>query len=126
MTRPNSTLVLRRAPERLTAGAAAIALTFLTLLTVDVRAAEPEPIPAKVVVHYQDTAFSTADGTAKVYRQLKTAARKVCGINEGGRLTVDQGVRARKCFETALADAVRRIDRPMLTSVHTKYTRQLG
>jgi len=25
-----------------------------------------------------------------------------------------------------LADAVRRIDRPMLTSVHSKYSRQLG
>ena len=49
MTRPNSALVLRRASERLTAGAAAVALTFLMLLTVDVRAAEPEAAPAKVI-----------------------------------------------------------------------------
>ena len=126
MTRPNSALVLRRASERLSAGAAALAITFLTLLTVDVRASEPEAPPPKVIVHYQDTAFSTVDGTAKVYRQLKTAARRVCGINEGGRLTIDQGARAKDCFQKALADAVQRIDRPMLTSVHTKYSRDLG
>lgn len=126
MTRPNSALVLRRASERLSAGAAALALTFLTLLTVDVRAAVPEPVPTKVIVHYSDTAFGTAEGTAQVYRKLKSAARMVCGINDGGRLTIDQGVAAKNCFDTALADAVRRIDRPMLTSVHTRHARNLG
>jgi UrcA family protein len=126
MTRPNSALVLRRASERLSAGAAALALTFLTLLTVDVRAAVPEPVPAKVIVHYSETAFGTAEGTAQVYRKLKSAARMVCGINDGGRLTIDQGVAAKNCFDTALADAVRRIDRPMLTSVHTRHARNLG
>ena len=126
MTRPNSALVLRRASERLTAGAAALALTCLTLLTVDVRASEPEPVPAKVLVHYSDTDFGSVEGTASVYRKLKTAARRVCGVNDGSRLTLDQGIKAQECFETTLADAVRRIDRPMLTSVHSKYSRQLG
>ena len=126
MTRPNSTLVLRRASERLSAGAAALALTLLTLVTVDVRAAEPEAAPPKIIVHYSDTAFGTVEGTAKVYRKLKTAARRVCGINEGGRLTIEKGQAAKECFKTALADAVRRIDRPMLTSIHTKSSRSLG
>jgi UrcA family protein len=126
MTRPNSALVLRRASERLTAGAAALALTCLTLLTVDVRASEPEPVPAKVLVHYSDTDFGSVEGTASVYRKLKTAARRVCGVNDGSRLTLDQSIKAQECFETTLADAVRRIDRPMLTSVHSKYSHQLG
>ena len=126
MTRSNSVFVLRRASERLSAGAAALAITCLTLLTVDVRAAQPEPTPAKVIVHYSDDAFGSADSTAQVYKKLKSAARRVCGLHDGGRLTVDQGVKARECFEQALADAVRRIDRPMLTSVHSKYSRQLG
>lgn len=126
MTRPNSALVLRRASERLSAGAAALALTLLTLITVDVRASEPEVAPPKVLVHYTATAFDTAEGTAKVYGKLKRAARRVCGINDGGRLTLEQGVKAQECFDQALADAVRRIDRPMLTSVHSKYTRQLS
>ena len=126
MTRLNSAFVLRRTSERLTAGAAAIGATFLMLLTVDVRAAEPEAPPPSITVHYSDAAFGTVDGTAKVYRKLKTAARKVCGINEGGRLTLDQGIAARECFDKALADAVRRIDRPMLTTVHTRSGRELG
>jgi len=126
MTHPNSAFVLRRASERLTAGAAALALTFLTLLTVDVRASEPEPTPAKVLVHYSATSFDTAEGTADVYRKLKTAARTVCGLSDGSRLKVGQGIAARGCFETALADAVRRIDSPKLTSVHTKSSRTLG
>ncbi len=126
MTRPNSALVLRRASEHISAGAAALAVTFLTLLTVDVRAAEPEAPPPKVVVHYTDAAFSSAEGTAKVYRKLKNAARKVCGIHDGGRLTLDQGIKARECFDKALADAVQRIDRPMLTSVHSKSSHDLG
>jgi len=126
MTHPNSEIVLRRASERISAGAAALGLTLFMLLTVDVRASVPEAPPPSVAVTYTDAAFTTAEGTAKVYRKLKSAARRVCGINEGGRLTLDQGVRSRECFETALADAVRRIDRPMLTSVHSRYTRQLG
>jgi UrcA family protein len=126
MTHPNSALVLRRASERLSAGAAALALTFLTLLTVDVRAAEPEAVPTKVIVHYSDTAFGTAEGTAQVYRKLKSAARMVCGINDGARLTLDHSIAAKNCFDAALADAVRRIDRPMLTSVHTRHARNLG
>jgi UrcA family protein len=126
MTRPNSALVLRRASERLSAGAAALAITFLTLLTVDVRANEPEPAPAKVLVHYSATSFDTAEGTADVYRRLKTAARSVCGLNNGSHLTLDQGIAARECFATALADAVRRIDSPKLTSVHGKNSRSLG
>jgi UrcA family protein len=126
MTRPNSALVLRRASERLSAGAAAVALTFLMLLVVDVRAAPPEPSPAKVIVHYQDGSFGTAEGAAKVYRNLRAAARRVCGMQDGGRLSLDHSLKAQACFDTALADAVRRIDRPMLTSVHSKYAHDLG
>jgi len=126
MTRPNSALTLRRASERLSAGAAALALTALMLLTVDVRAAESEEVPPSVKVHYSDVDFGTATGTANVYRKLKTAARKVCGLNVGVRLSQDRLVAAQKCFEEALADAVRRVDRPMLTSVHAASARNFG
>ena len=125
MTHPNSALVLRRASERLSAGAAAVAISFLMLFTVSVRATEPKAPPAKVLVHYSATSFDTAEGTAGVYRKLKAAARTVCGHNDGSRLKVE-GIAAQRCFETALADAVRRIDSPKLTSVHGKSSRTLG
>jgi UrcA family protein len=125
MTRPNSQLVLRRASERLSAGAAALAVTFLMLLTVDVRAAEPIA-PPSVTVSYSDLAFGSATGTASVYRKLKNAARKVCGLNPGVSLSLDRRVAAQACVEKALADVVLRIDRPMLTSVHAASARSLG
>lgn len=126
MTRLNSDFVLRRTSERLTAGAAAIAVTFLMLLTVEVRAAEAVGNPPRISVTYQDTAFATRDGTANVYRKLKSAARKVCGLGAGGSLTLDQRTRGEACVDAALTDAVQRINRPMLTSVHESSARDLG
>jgi hypothetical protein len=39
---------------------------------------------------------------------------------------IEQGIAAREGVEKSLGDAVRRIDRPMLTSVHTSTGRELG
>lgn len=126
MTRPNSAFVLRRTSERLSAGAAAIAATFLMVLTIEVRAAEPEGNPPRITVSYQDTAFATQSGAANVYRKLKLAARKVCGLAPGAALTLDQRTKAQACVDSALADAVQRINRPVLTSVHESSARDLG
>jgi len=126
MTRLNSAFVLRRTSERLTAGAAAIGATFLMLLTVDVRAAEAEINPPRVSVSYQQTDLATEKGSAKVYRKLKLAAHKVCGLSLDARLTLEERGRALKCADAALADVVQRLDRPMLTSVHAASARELG
>jgi UrcA family protein len=126
MTRSNSAHVLRRVSERASAGAAALALSFLTLITCDVRASEPAT-PPSITVSYSDAAFGTRDGTARVYKKLKNAARKVCGMSRGVQLALDRRVAGERCVEKALADAVQRIDRPMLTSVHSTAARkQLG
>jgi UrcA family protein len=118
MTRLNSALVLRRTSERLTAGAAAIAATVLMMLTVQVRATEPEPNPPSISVRYSEGAFTTREQTANVYLTLKIAARKVCGLDPAHVVTLDESVRARECVRQALSNAVRSINRPMLTSVH--------
>jgi UrcA family protein len=118
MTRLNSAFVLRRTSEHLTAGAAAIAVTFLMLLTVEVRAAEAEANPPRVSVTYSDTAFATRAETLGVYRQFKLAARKVCGLDTANVVTIDQQIRANACVNEALSDVVRRLNRPMLNSVH--------
>jgi UrcA family protein len=116
---------LHRASERVSAGAAAIALTFLTLLTVDARAdATPGNLPS-VTVSYSDVAFGNSDGAAKVYRKLKSAARKVCGVDNASK-PLELYLAARDCYEEALADAVRKIDRPTLTALHGSKTRNLG
>jgi UrcA family protein len=126
MTRFDSAFLLHRASERLSAGAAAIALTFLTLLTVDARADEPrDQAPPSITVSYSEVAFGSTAGAAEVYRKLKSAARKVCGVN-AGTTTLELRIAARDCFEQALADAVRKIDRPALTAVHVSRTGNFG
>jgi UrcA family protein len=126
MTRLDSTLVLRRTSERLTAGAAAIAVTFLMLATVEVRAAEAEATAPRISVTYNDTAFATQAETAAVYRKLKAAARKVCGLEIGSTLSLDERTRARECVNEALTDVVRRLNRPMLTSAHEASAGKVG
>jgi len=124
MTRTNKDDVLHRASERVSAGAAAIALTFLTLLTVDARAAG-DGTPTSISVGYSDVAFGNTAGAADVYRKLKTAARKVCGVDFGSR-DLTQIAKARDCYETSLAEAVRKIDRPTLTAVHSASSHKFG
>jgi UrcA family protein len=125
MTRSNEQNVLHRASERVSAGAAAIALTFLTLLTVDARADETQGSLPSVTVSYSDVAFGNSDGAARVYRKLKSAARKVCALDHGTK-SLELYLAARDCYEEALADAVRKIDRPTLTALHTSQTRNFG
>ena len=118
MTRSKNEFVLHRASERVSAGAAAIALTFLTLLTVDARANEGRDNPPSITVSYSDVAIGNTAGAASVYQKLKVAARRVCGVNNGGTRTLELQLAARACYEEALADAVRKIDRPTLTALH--------
>jgi UrcA family protein len=125
MTRSTEDSVLHRASERVSAGAAAIALTFLTLLTVDARAADSMATPPSVTVSYSDVAFGSSTGAADVYRKLKAAARKVCGDYAGTR-TLEMQIAARDCVDAALANAVRTIDRPTLSALHAAEYRNLG
>lgn len=125
MTRSKNEFVLHRASERVSAGAAAVALTFLTLMTVDARATEDMGNLPTVTVSYSDVAFGNTDGAASVYRKLKNAARRVCGVDSGSK-TLELQLAARDCYEETLADAVRKIDRPTLTALHSSKTRNLG
>ncbi len=124
MTR-STDFVLHRASERVSAGAAAIALTFLTLLTVDARADEPKHTPPSIAVSYSDISFATTQGAANVYGKLKAAARQVCGVNNGAK-DVAVILAAHDCYEEALAVAVRKIDRPTLTALHRATSRSFG
>ncbi len=124
MTRLSSAFLLHRASERISAAAAAVALTFLTLLSVDVRA-EDATNPPMVRVAYSELSFDTNAGAAKVYRKLRIAARKVCGLDHGA-VSLHEYLQQRDCFDSALANAVRQIDRPKLTALHASSARHLG
>jgi UrcA family protein len=125
MTRKNSAYLLHRASERVSAGAAAIALTFAMLLTMNARADESAGAAPGITVNYSDVSFVTSEGAAKVYRALKNAARRVCGVTSGAEL-LEIRVARQQCYEDTLAAAVAKIDRPTLTALHTEYVRNLG
>jgi UrcA family protein len=124
-TRNNSAYLLHRVSERVSSGAAALALTFAMLLTVDARAEAPLNAPHSITVNYSDVSFVTNEGAAKVYRALKNAARKVCGIGNGAEL-LEIRVARQECYEATLSSAVQKIDRPTLTAVHTHNARNFG
>jgi len=78
-----------------------------------------------VTVSYSDVAFGNTAGAAHVYRKLKNAARQVCGVTLGTQ-TLEMRVATSECFDEALAEAVRKIDRPTLSAVHAADARNLG
>jgi UrcA family protein len=123
MTRSTGIFV-HRARERISAGAAAIALTLFALVSVDARAADTQA-PASVKVVYSELAFGSQTGATEVYRKLKHAARKVCDVYTGAR-TLQTQIAVNKCIDAAVADAVRKIDRPRLTALHAADSRNLG
>ena len=92
MTRPNSASVLRRTSERLTAGAAAIAVTFLMLLTVEVRAAEADANPPRIT---RDVLRTPAFATERRHRERVSQAQdarpaRSAGSNPGNALTLER------------------------------------
>ena len=123
MTRPNSALDLRRVSERVTSAAAALALTALMLVASDVRADSIAFAPS-VLVQYSQDDLSTEAGANRVYRKLKRAARDVCGLAHG--LKLQQRIAAQKCFDEALASAVRNVNGARVTALHQHAGRTLG
>jgi UrcA family protein len=72
--------------------------------------------PASVTVSYRDLDLSSIAGAQTLYGRIKAAARRVCGY-EGRNLT-DQAF-WNACYRGAIADAVTKVNNPLLTAVHT-------
>ena len=117
--------IVHRALERVSAGAAAIALTCFALVSVGARATDTTPERPGVKVAYSEVDLASQAGAAEVYLKLKHAARKVCDVYTGPR-TLQTQVAINKCMDEAVADAVLKIDRPRLTALHAAETRNLG
>jgi UrcA family protein len=76
-------------------------------------------------VAYAAEDLDTDKGAENVYRKLRKAARRVCGI-DGGFLNLSEKTLAKKCVDDTLASAVRKIDRPLLTTLHDSSGRNVG
>jgi len=73
-------------------------------------------------VQYDETDLSSSSGAHKVYRRLQSAAETVCGDN--GSFVHDLSIRRNmdQCENSAIEDAVARINNPRLTAVYDQNT----
>jgi UrcA family protein len=68
-----------------------------------------------VTVNYRDLNLSTIAGATTLYQRLQGAARSVCDGPSGGLHAYQEW---RSCYEAAIADAVAKVNSPLLTAVH--------
>ena len=89
--------------------------SVVCLLGASEASAGPPATARSMSVNYRDLNLSTIDGAIALYERLKGAARTVCD----GPLT---GVAAyqewRSCYDAAIADAVAKVNSPLLSAVH--------
>jgi UrcA family protein len=89
-------------------------IAILTLCSINAGdAAETTEGAKSVAVHFADLDLSKTEGTARLFRRLKRAARRVCEIPRLSPLDVKRTDKA--CVEFALANAIAEVDRPVLT-----------
>jgi UrcA family protein len=97
--------------------AAGLAAMFVSLAGTDAFASPLPETPYSVNVHYDARDLASDRGTAKVYRQIKNAARRVCFATSEPW----DGARTRhywECYEAALAKAVSDVHSTNLTAFH--------
>jgi UrcA family protein len=105
----------------------ATAIAAVALATANAQAETQQSIELapQVSVQFAAEDLETDKGAENVYRKLRKAARRVCGI-DGGFLNLSEKTLAKQCVDDTLASAVRRIDRPMLTTLHASSARKVS
>ena len=92
------------------------AFTSVVCLLGVTEASAAAPSNARSVsVNYRDLNLSTIHDAITLYERLKGAARTVC---DGPRTGVAAYQEWRSCYDAAIADAVAKVNNPLLTSVH--------
>ena len=100
-------------------------LAGVTVLTVIVCMAGITPawsgIPdaRSITVSFRDLNLSEPAGAKTLYGRIQTAAREVCGRTGADFIEVSAW---RSCYRRAVDDAVRKVNNPLLTAVHTGRT----
>lgn len=100
--------------------ATALAASLLSLTTLAARGAAPIEDHYVVTVRFADLDLNRQAGIATLYARIKGAARRVCDQQASDQPEAKQAYGA--CVRHAVATAVARIDRPMLSD----YFGQLG
>ena len=93
-----------------------VALTSIACLLGAAQAsAAPTVTTRSVTVNYRDLNLSTIEGAITLYQRLKGAARTVCDGPEAG---VSAYLEWKSCYQAAMADAVKKVNNPLLTALY--------
>jgi UrcA family protein len=71
--------------------------------------------PRSETVSYRDLNLSTIEGATALYQRIRHAANSVCDEPGAGVARYQQW---KSCYQAAIADAVAKVNSPLLTSVH--------
>jgi UrcA family protein len=93
-----------------------VAFTSVVCVLGAAQASAAEPAGThSVTVNYRDLNLSTIQGATALYQRLTRAARSVC---DGPATGVHAYQEWRSCYEAAMADAVAKVNSPLLTSLY--------
>jgi UrcA family protein len=107
--------------NRISIGSAAF-VTAMLLATGNAGAADRTATSADIAIKFSEVQINNEADAETLYKKVKSAARAVCDDNAGGHRTLEVRTRTEKCVNQVLADAVRRINQPMLTALHETKT----
>jgi UrcA family protein len=74
------------------------------------------PTTQSVTVSFRDLDLSRPEGATALYHRIQAAARQVCGYR--GTDLIERAIWT-GCYSAAVADAVGKVNNPLLTAVHT-------
>jgi UrcA family protein len=107
----------------------AVALALTTALAWPVVSAHAERIEGVTVssaptikVSYAELDINKPRGLEVLYNRIERAAKIVCNVEFSAK-ELARGRQAKACYQTAMDDAVRQINRPTLTALHRAKTR---
>ena len=89
--------------------------SVVCLLGASEASASPPSLAHSVSVNYRDLNLSTIQDAITLYERLKGAARTVCDGPMTGVVAYQEW---RSCYDAAIADAVAKVNNPLLTSLH--------
>lgn len=104
-------------PRRIFPGSSAL-LAALLLAAGTAGAADRTATSADIAVKYSQVQLGNEADAENLYKKLRSSARAVCDDNAGGHRTLEVRARAERCVNQVLADAVRKINQPLLTALH--------
>lgn len=113
---------MHRSTRLVTLGAS---LAFTAFIAGNACASELSARADGIAVTYSQAELASAADAERLYRKLRQASRKACGL-EGGFLNLSEQQRAKKCYEETLAAVVQKINQPMLTALHDSKSSKEG